>query len=143
MLVLLLRNGGYLGSGRYGTLSVEGYPAGHPLSHPFFADLFGLLLVRQVSIDMGNLRFKDPLPDAAQDDLNKAVACFAEAYGMRSVAMEQAVAIIDGDQRPSKIAEMRDTLTFAGEQHQACMQQYVAAATAHGFAKEIGWTDRD
>ena len=48
----LLRNGGYLGSGRYGTLSVEGYPAGHPLSHPFFGDLFGLLLVRQVSIDM-------------------------------------------------------------------------------------------
>ena len=32
---------------RYGTLSVEGYPAGHPLSHPFFGDLFGLLLVRQ------------------------------------------------------------------------------------------------
>src|SRR5580692_9735602 len=48
----LLRNGGYLGSGRFGTLSIEGYPAGHPLSHPFFGDLFGLLLVRQVSIDM-------------------------------------------------------------------------------------------
>jgi hypothetical protein len=48
----LLRNGGYLGSGRYGTLSIEGYPDGHPLKHPFFADLFGLLLVRQVSIDM-------------------------------------------------------------------------------------------
>jgi hypothetical protein len=48
----LLRNGGYLGSGRYGTLSIEGYPEGHPLKHPFFGDLFGLLLVRQVSIDM-------------------------------------------------------------------------------------------
>jgi hypothetical protein len=48
----LLRNGGYLGSGRFGTLSIEGYPDGHPLRHPFFADLFGLLLVRQVSIDM-------------------------------------------------------------------------------------------
>ena len=48
----LLRNGGYLGSGRYGTMSVEGYPDGHPLKHPFFSDLFGLLLVRQVSIDM-------------------------------------------------------------------------------------------
>ena len=50
----LLRNGGYLGSGRYGTMSVEGFPPGHPLSHPFFGDLFGLLLVRQVSIDLVN-----------------------------------------------------------------------------------------
>ncbi len=48
----LLRNGGYLGSGRFGTLSLEGLAAGHPLSHPFFGDLFGLMLVRQVSIDM-------------------------------------------------------------------------------------------
>ena len=48
----LLRNGGYLGSGRFGTLSVEGYPQGHPLRHPFFGDLFGLLMVRQVSIDL-------------------------------------------------------------------------------------------
>ncbi len=50
----LLRNGGYLGSGRHGTMSVEGFPPGHPLSHPFFGHLFGLLLVRQVSIDLVN-----------------------------------------------------------------------------------------
>ena len=62
----LLRNGGYLGSGRYGTLSVEGYPAGHPLSHPFFADLFGLLLVRQVSIDMVEAIAAARSPNAAR-----------------------------------------------------------------------------
>jgi hypothetical protein len=50
----LLRNGGYLGSGRNGTLSYEGYGDDHPLRHPFFADLFGLYMVRQVSIDLVN-----------------------------------------------------------------------------------------
>lgn len=50
----LLRNGGYLGSGRNGTLSYEGYAADHPLRHPFFADLFGLYMVRQVSLDLVN-----------------------------------------------------------------------------------------
>lgn len=50
----LLRNGGYLGSGRHGSLSLEGFPQDHPLRHPFFADLFGLFLVRQVSIDLVN-----------------------------------------------------------------------------------------
>jgi hypothetical protein len=50
----LLRNGGYLGSGRNGTLSYEGYGDDHPLRHPFFADLFGLYMVRQVSLDLVN-----------------------------------------------------------------------------------------
>ena len=62
----LLRNGGYLGSGRFGTMSVEGYPAGHPLAHPFFADLFGLLLVRQVSIDLVNAIAAARSPNAAR-----------------------------------------------------------------------------
>jgi hypothetical protein len=50
----LLRNGGYLGSGRNGSLSFEGFPRSHALRHPFFGDLFGLFLVRQVSIDLVN-----------------------------------------------------------------------------------------
>ena len=50
----LLRNGGSLGSGRNGTLSYEGYGADNPLRHPFFADLFGLYMVRQVSLDLVN-----------------------------------------------------------------------------------------
>ena len=62
----LLRNGGYLGSGRYGTMSVEGYPDGHPLRHPFFGDLFGLLLVRQVSIDMVEAIAAARSPNAAR-----------------------------------------------------------------------------
>lgn len=48
----VMRNGGYNGSGRNGTLSYEGYPADHPFRHPYFADLFGLYLVRQVSVDL-------------------------------------------------------------------------------------------
>lgn len=71
----LLRNGGYLGSGRYGTMSVEGYPKGHPLAHPFFADLFGLLLVRQVSIDLVNAIAAARSPGAVRlsDDLARYV----------------------------------------------------------------------
>lgn len=50
----ILRNGGYLGSGRQGSLSIDGLPQDHPFRHPFFADLFGLCLIRQVSIDLLN-----------------------------------------------------------------------------------------
>lgn len=62
----LLRNGGYLGSGRNGTLSFEGYGADHPLRHPFFADLFGLYMVRQVSLDLVNAIARARNPNAAQ-----------------------------------------------------------------------------
>ena len=65
------------------------------------------------------------------------------AYGSAPAAMEQAAALMDGDQRPSKVAEFRDTPSYAGEQHQACTEQYAAAAAAYGFAKQIGWTDKD
>lgn len=50
----ILRNGGYLGSGRQGSLSIDGLPESHPFRHPFFGDLFGLCMIRQVSIDLVN-----------------------------------------------------------------------------------------
>ena len=50
----ILRNGGYSGSGRQGSLSIDGLGEQHPFRHPFFADLFGLCLIRQVSIDLVN-----------------------------------------------------------------------------------------
>ena len=50
----ILRNGGYSGSGRQGSLSIDGLSEQHPFRHPFFADLFGLCLIRQVSIDLVN-----------------------------------------------------------------------------------------
>lgn len=62
----VLRNGGYLGSGRQGSLSVDGYPPGHPLRHPYFGDLFGLYMVRQVAIDLVNGVAKARNPRAAQ-----------------------------------------------------------------------------
>ena len=62
----LLRNGGYLGSGRNGTLSFEGYGTDHPFSHPFFADLFGLYMVRQVSLDLVDGIAKARNPSAAR-----------------------------------------------------------------------------
>ena len=70
----LLRNGGYLGSGRNGTLSYEGYPPDHPLRHPFFADLFGLYMVRQVSFDLVNGIAAARNPNAAR--LSPEVARF-------------------------------------------------------------------
>ncbi|HKX07821.1 MAG TPA: hypothetical protein VJN67_06480, partial [Stellaceae bacterium] len=62
----VLRNGGYLGSGRQGSLSVDGYPPGHPLRHPYFGDLFGLYMVRQVAIDLVNGVARARNPRAAQ-----------------------------------------------------------------------------
>ena len=62
----VLRNGGYLGSGRQGSLSVDGYPPGHALRHPYFGDLFGLYMVRQVAIDLVNGVAKARNPRAAQ-----------------------------------------------------------------------------
>jgi hypothetical protein len=50
----LMRNGGFQGSGRNGSASYPGVPEDHPLHNPFFADLFALYLVRQVSIDLAN-----------------------------------------------------------------------------------------
>jgi hypothetical protein len=100
-------------------------------------------ICRQAALDISNVKFGDPISAAAQDDLNKTVACFAMAYGLRAGAMEQAAAIMDGDQRPSKVAEFRDTLSFAGEQHQSCLEQYATAAASHGFAKQLGWTAND
>src|SRR5262249_48298128 len=62
----LLRNGGFQGSGRNGSISYQGIPAEHPLRHPFFADLFALYLVRQVSIDLVNAIAAARSPRAVQ-----------------------------------------------------------------------------
>jgi hypothetical protein len=62
----ILRNGGYLGSGRQGSLSIDGLPQDHPFRHPFFADLFGLYMVRQISIDLVNAVAKARNQGAAQ-----------------------------------------------------------------------------
>lgn len=62
----LMRNGGYQGSGRNGSVSFEGFPTDHPFRHPFFADLFGLYMVRQCSIDMVNAIARNRNPNAAQ-----------------------------------------------------------------------------
>ena len=62
----ILRNGGYLGSGRQGSVSIEGLPADHPFRHPFFGDLFGLYMVRQISIDLVNGVAAAKNPNAAQ-----------------------------------------------------------------------------
>ncbi|MGF7160832.1 hypothetical protein FHS85_002463 [Rhodoligotrophos appendicifer] len=50
----LIRNGGYIAAGRYGTLSYEGLPDDHPLKPPYIADLFGILMLREVGLDLVN-----------------------------------------------------------------------------------------
>jgi hypothetical protein len=64
----ILRNGGYLGNGRQGSVSVRGLPEEHPFRKPFFADLFGLCMIRQVSIDLVNGVASAINPGAAQLD---------------------------------------------------------------------------
>ncbi|WP_250527322.1 hypothetical protein [Caballeronia sp. GAWG2-1] len=72
----LLRNGGFQGSGRNGSLSYLGIPEDHPLAHPFFADLFGLYMVRQVSIDLVNAiaRARNPHAVRLADDIARYLA---------------------------------------------------------------------
>lgn len=62
----LMRNGGFQASGRNGSISYQGLPAGHPLNHPFFADLFAIYLVRLFSLDLANAIAQLRNPDAAQ-----------------------------------------------------------------------------
>ncbi|WP_416355835.1 hypothetical protein ACLNGM_17110 [Aureimonas phyllosphaerae] len=64
----LMRNGGFQSSGRNGSVSFLGIPSDHPLSHPFFADLFAVYLVRLTSIDLANAVARRRNPDAAQLD---------------------------------------------------------------------------
>ncbi len=62
----LMRNGGFQASGRNGSISYQGLPEAHPLNHPFFADLFGIYLVRLFSMDLANAIARLRNPDAAQ-----------------------------------------------------------------------------
>ncbi|TJV46281.1 MAG: hypothetical protein E5Y02_01625 [Mesorhizobium sp.] len=71
-IAYLMRNGGFQSSGRNGTVSYPGIPEGHPLAHPFFADIFAIYLVRLVSIDLVNAVARRRNPDAAQLDISIA-----------------------------------------------------------------------
>lgn len=64
----LMRNGGFQSSGRNGSVSFHGIPLDHPLSHPFYADMFAIYLVRIFSIDLVNAIARRRHPDAAQLD---------------------------------------------------------------------------
>jgi len=97
----------------------------------------------KAGFDIRRVVFGDPLPEGAQSDLNAAVQCLSLAYMSKSIAMEVAIRIEDGDQRPSQVAEFRSDLTLAGQRHQECLEQYAIAAAKHGFAHQTGLTDRD
>lgn len=88
---------------------------------------------RKASFDIGHLHFGDPIPEKAQKDLNDALSCLDEAYGLRSVAMEDMMKVLDVGTTPSKVAAVRDTYRFAEETWQGCVQKYDMAKLAHGF----------
>lgn len=73
-LAYLMRNGGFQSSGRNGSVSFHGIPRDHPLSHPFYADMFAIYLVRIFSIDLANATARRRNADAAQLDLEIARA---------------------------------------------------------------------
>lgn len=60
----IIRNGGFVASGRYGTCSYAGIPADHPLKSPYYADLLGLLAMREVGVDLVNSMAAARSPDA-------------------------------------------------------------------------------
>lgn len=65
-LAYLMRNGGFQSSGRNGSVSFLGIPRDHPLSHPFYADMLAIYLVRIFSIDLVNAIARRRNPDATQ-----------------------------------------------------------------------------
>ncbi|WP_397543228.1 hypothetical protein [Roseovarius salis] len=67
-LAYLMRNGGFQSSGRNGSVSFHGIPRDHPLSHPFYADMFAIYLVRVFSIDLVNAIARYRNADSAQLD---------------------------------------------------------------------------
>jgi hypothetical protein len=70
----LIRNGGFIASGRAGTISYGGIPDDHPLKAPYFADLFGLLMLRAVGEDLVNGIAAARSPKAAK--LSEGLATF-------------------------------------------------------------------
>jgi hypothetical protein len=89
---------------------------------------------RQAATDIGHLHFGNPLPENAQKDLNDALGCFNQAYGLRSVAMGDMMKVLDAGPKPSEIAVVRDAYQFAEETWQGCSEKYDLAKLAHGFA---------
>ncbi|WP_118135512.1 hypothetical protein [Oceanicella sp. SM1341] len=65
-LAYLMRNGGFQASGRNGSISFQGISEDNPLSHPFFADIFAIWLVRVFSIDLVNAVARRRNPGAAR-----------------------------------------------------------------------------
>jgi hypothetical protein len=62
----LIRNGGFITGGRFGTWSYAGIPDEHPLKPAYFADLFGVLLLRQVGFDLTDAMAAARNPNAAK-----------------------------------------------------------------------------
>jgi len=97
----------------------------------------------KAGFDLKRITFAEPVPADARADLDAAVQCLSLAYMAKSIAMDVAIRIEDGDQRPSQVAEFRSDLTLAGQRHHECLEQYAIAAAKHGFAHQTGLTDRD
>lgn len=62
----LIRNAGFYGNGRHGTLSWASLDPGHPLAYPYHMDLFTLFMYRICSFDLVNLLAQHRNPDAAR-----------------------------------------------------------------------------
>jgi hypothetical protein len=48
----LLRNAGFRGNGKHGSMAFAGLPPAHPLSHPYHAEMLALILWREYGCDL-------------------------------------------------------------------------------------------
>ena len=85
---------------------------------------------------LNSVRFADPLPQDLKDPLNAAIDCFGVAYAGRYNLMNQGATIMNGDMRPSAVAEFRTELTETAAETAQCRMQYLTAAANHGLADE-------
>ncbi len=85
---------------------------------------------------LNDVRFGDPLPQDLRVGLNAAIDCFGTAYAGRSSMMSQGATIMNGDMRPSSVAEFRTQMTETAAETGECRLKYLAAAASHGLADE-------
>lgn len=75
----------------------------------------------------------DGLPGAAREKEEKAIKACGSAYFLRQRAMETAMAIVDGDAKPSKVASLEEDLETGQAGVMLCVAGYFEAADAVGL----------
>ncbi len=68
-----------------------------------------------------------------EDAFEKAITECAAGHGMRGLAFQQLASVADGDMRPSKMAEVKETMGVAGRANLTCVASFYEAIGKAGL----------